>query len=647
MKPYMKKYFPALIALATVLTLGSCQEEPVPEVPPTPSESGQESGFKLIASYGDPGSKAVFDDDGLGMMWTSGDALTMINTADASRIYILTTDITNPAKVAEFTTEEAVAPGSYIVINNQDRLGVEIDTEMTSDLSELAKRVRMYSTVNVNTGDTEATIVLQQLFTMLTFKFVNVPTGFADGLTVGMAVAKDGLPDLGSALVTSAGAKLDYSGTWKAELGKVAGAQAKTLIVPADLTGGRVHFYAKGQPDASTYVVYDFVKSGFKLLPGKNYSVTFDFSKPGAATTLTKVGTALPLLTPADFRAAAFLDADLLWRVESDVDFDGEDYFPIRGAILGEDHTLSKVQIPLAQCDYVGLASEGSVSHIKLSGAEIKGRDRVGSMVGDGNCYDCHADRAIVSGREKVGGIVGYANGPIRDCSFLGWGSVTGTGDEVGGIVGNAQGNCLELMANGSVQGGSLVGGIAGYCAEKCDLCGFEGGVKGSDTYVGGVVGQGQCTLSYCKGAVVGNDIVGGVIGMGTCTNCYHIGDVTGGIGKYNVGGVNGSYIAVAVKNCYSCGTVQPTGIGITPKKGGDGENLTSCSLLYDGVSSETNCNCGSDKTFVSLLTTINGDGVYSDICWPDNKAGCPMFKWQLGNLSAGIEIPGFEAEEW
>ena len=153
--------------------------------------------------------------------------------------------------------------------------------------------------------------------------------------------------------------------------------------------------------------------------------------------------------------------------------------------------------------------------------------------------------------------------------------------------------------------------------------------------------------MSYCKGAVVGNDIVGGVIGMGTCTNCYHIGDVTGGIGKYNVGGVNGSYASVAVSNCYSYGTVQPTGIGITPKKGGDGENLTSCSLLYDGVSSETNCNCGSDKTFVSLLTTINGDGAYSDICWPDNKAGCPMFKWQLGNLSAGIEIPGFEAEEW
>ena len=575
------------MTLAALFTLGSCQVEVAELDTPEPASHG----FTLIASYGDASSKSAFEDNGLGMVWTPGDFLCMINAADESKTYILETDITEPAKVAVFTTEEPVAPGSYFIVN-QDRLAVSIDTGMTSDLDELAKRVRMWATLNVNTGDTEASIVLQHLFTMLTFKFVNVPAGFDDGLTVGMAAAKDGLPDLGSALITYGGAKLDCSGTWKAEFGKVAGAQAKTLIVPADLTGGRIHFYAKGRQDGSAYVVYDFVKSGFKFLPGKNYSVTFDFSKSGAATTLAQSGAVTMLATPADFRAAAFLDAELYCLVESDVNFDGEDYFPISGTIVGQDHTLSNVRIPLAECDHVGLVSEGSASRINLAAAEIKGRDRVGSMVGDGKCFDCHADRAIVSGRDKVGG-------------------------------------------------------IAGYCAEKCDRCGFEGSVKGSDTYVGGVVGQGQCTLSYCKGGVIGDNIVGGVIGMGTCTNCYHIGSVTGGEGKQAVGGVSGSYVAVAVRNCYSCGTVTPTGIGITLKEGSGAENLTSCSLLYDGVSSESNCNCGPEKTFVSLLSKINGDEVYSEICWPDNTSGCPMFKWQLGNLSAGIEIPGFETEDW
>ena len=148
------------------------------------------------------------------------------------------------------------------------------------------------------------------------------------------------------------------------------------------------------------------------------------------------------------------------------------------------------------------------------------------------------------------GSVVGYANGKnivIENCfSYV---TVTGTGRNVGGIVGYANStttirNCANL---GAVTGDSNVGGI-----------------------IGGFVGSGAViTGCYNTGAVTATaSNAGGIFGNGnygiTVTNCYNTGAVSassnaGGIGGVTKGEINwtGTLVATtAVSDCYSVGAV-------------------------------------------------------------------------------------------
>ena len=176
------------------------------------------------------------------------------------------------------------------------------------------------------------------------------------------------------------------------------------------------------------------------------------------------------------------------------------------------------------------------------------------------------------------GSVVGYANGKnivIESCfSYV---TVTGSGSNVGGIVGYANStttirNCANL---GAVTGSGSVGGI-----------------------IGGFVGSGAViTGCYNTGAVTGAvtataSNAGGIFGNGnygiTVTNCYNTGAVSASSNAGGIGGVakgemmywSGELVATTtVSDCYSVGTVTG-GNGAFGSVDAGSATVTSCYAL-------------------------------------------------------------------
>ena len=208
------------------------------------------------------------------------------------------------------------------------------------------------------------------------------------------------------------------------------------------------------------------------------------------------------------------------------------------------------------------------------------------------------------------GSVVGYANGKnivIENCfSYV---TVTGTGRNVGGIVGYANSTTtIRNCANhGAVTGSDSVGGI-----------------------IGGFVGSGAViTGCYSTGAVAATaSNAGGIFGNGnygiTVTNCYNTGAVSansnaGGIGGVLKGEMNwtGTLVATStVSDCYSVGTVT----------GGNG----AFGSVDAGSATVTNCYALAADANAAVLTEEQMKSVELDteafglIC-----GGYPALKWQ------------------
>ena len=102
--------------------------------------------------------------------------------------------------------------------------------------------------------------------------------------------------------------------------------------------------------------------------------------------------------------------------------------------------------------------------------------------------------------------------------------------------------------------------GLFGYVGASGTVknVGLEGGKIFGGTYVGGIVGFNQGTVSYCynTGDVFGNLYVGGVVGYengGTLKYCYNMGAVSG---VKDVGGVAGCIEESGTKYCFNTGAV-------------------------------------------------------------------------------------------
>ncbi len=194
---------------------------------------------------------------------------------------------------------------------------------------------------------------------------------------------------------------------------------------------------------------------------------------------------------------------------------------------------------------------------------DISGNSEVGGVVGynydKGTVKDCY-NEGTISGNSKVGGVVGYNNGigsTVTSCSNRG---TVSSRDTVGGIVGYNEGSVTECHNEGAVSGvfdgGNYIGGVVGrnYSGSTVKDCYNTGTISGTGNYVGGVAGGNDSAVTDCynTGAVNGGSNVGGVVGNNgsTVTNCYNAGAVSG---VNAVGGVVGfnTFRSNPVTNCY------------------------------------------------------------------------------------------------
>ncbi|MGV6872620.1 MBG domain-containing protein [Pseudochelatococcus sp. B33] len=254
------------------------------------------------------------------------------------------------------------------------------------------------------------------------------------------------------------------------------------------------------------------------------------------------------LANDIDF-AAAFTDSSV-WRTATTKDADANlfGFVPIGtfadgiyfgGVLDGRGHIIQGLVIHRPQQSYVGLfGSTGSATIENLSLGDVR-----------------------VTGEGIVGGLVGTASTTAIDNVRV-TGSVTGTGNEVGGLVGGQSmdgGSITNAWADVDVTGANFVGGLVGAQNTSDNIIANSyatGNVQGSVS-VGGLLGggAGAITGSYATGAVTGTSNVGGLAGHddGTITDAYATGAVTG---EYYVGGLVGYLVAGTITNAWASGDV-------------------------------------------------------------------------------------------
>ena len=199
------------------------------------------------------------------------------------------------------------------------------------------------------------------------------------------------------------------------------------------------------------------------------------------------------------------------YRMVADVDLSaygnwtpiGSEDTPFRGTFEGNYHTIRNLTITNATQEYQGLFgwAKGIIQNVLVSNANISvtyPNAAVGTIVGrnDGIVQNCAMLGGSVRGNVYVGGIVGcnismsMSMGTVQNCYATG--SVTGTGESAGGIVGGNGGTVRNCYATGSVTGtGNNAGGVAGIATGKTENCVALGVVVSDATNVNRVVGAG------------------------------------------------------------------------------------------------------------------------------------------------------------
>ena len=301
---------------------------------------------------------------------------------------------------------------------------------------------------------------------------------------------------------------------------------------------------------------------------------------------------------------------------------------PFTGLFNGLGHKISNLTINRPTTDYVGLFGYtygADIRNVNLVGASVRGQDNVGALAG---YVDTIVERSqasgTVTGRDNVGGLVGWSDGAISNSSssasvvgasnvggLAGYnaldaisasqssGNVTGSGDNVGGLVGQSDsaviasqshatvvgvnavgglvGNNLGTISNstasGAVSGTGNVGGLVGFNgpAGAIDTGHASGTVTGKLDSVGGLVGEngGSVVDSDASSSVTGADSVGGLIGknIGNVTNSFATGTVGG---TSSVGGLVGyNYFNATIDASHASGNVS----GVDSVGGLVGEN--------------------------------------------------------------------------
>ncbi len=204
------------------------------------------------------------------------------------------------------------------------------------------------------------------------------------------------------------------------------------------------------------------------------------------------------------------------------------------GTFDGNNHTISNFKLTTTREMYTGLfgSVSGFIRNLGLIDPNIFAEGGiVGSLAGhldQGIITNCYAKRAIVSGGNIIGGLVGSNDSDILECYSTG---IVSGNSSVGGLVGRiSEGTVKRCYSKAGVSGNRSVGGLVGITVhERSEITNSyaNGSVEG-DTYIGGLAGQveqGNAYKCYSTGSVSGNRSVGGFVGnirfLGNVLRCF------------------------------------------------------------------------------------------------------------------------------
>jgi len=304
--------------------------------------------------------------------------------------------------------------------------------------------------------------------------------------------------------------------------------------------------------------------------------------------------------------------------------------------------------------------NSGSISGSYATG-NATGVNTVGGLVGTnwGSISNSYSIGNVI-GVNSVGGLAGIngAGGILSNVHATG--NVTGSGDTVGGLVGfmsdNNQGMATTInnaYSSGTVSGVKNVGGLVGWYTgtlSSITSAHTTGNVTGSGDNVGGLVGRsdsGAINTVYATGDVSGVNYVGGLIGSsgGTLSNVNGSNNVSG---VSIVGGLVG-YNAGAISNAsYSIGTVAGSGAGSNNVGGLAGANSGTLSNVYstanvsgvNGVGGLVGNNWGSVTDSYSTGNVL-GVGTIGGLAGSNGAGGTLRNVYATGNVAGSGDVVG------
>ena len=313
-----------------------------------------------------------------------------------------------------------------------------------------------------------------------------------------------------------------------------------------------------------------------------------------------------------------------------------------------------------------------SISNSYATGT-VAGVSQVGGLVGYGlgrgiSISDSHATGAVTGSGDNVGGLVGDGSGSAssRISGSYATGAVTGSGDNVGGLVGSSgSGSISDSHATGAVTGsGDNVGGLVGSSFISISGSYATGTVAGVNQ-VGGLVGYGQrgsssISDSHATGAVTGSgDNVGGLVGsiggsFRSISGSYATGTVAG---VNQVGGLVGSSgRGISISGSYATGAVAGSGDNVGGLVGSSGSGSISGSYATGAVTGEFNVGGlvgGSIGSISASYATgyVSGDGAIgglvgsstgttTDSYWDTETSGQDFSDGGSGKTTSELQSP-------
>jgi hypothetical protein len=262
----------------------------------------------------------------------------------------------------------------------------------------------------------------------------------------------------------------------------------------------------------------------------------FDINIKASAESLSGSGTLSDpyIITTAEQLASITTNGlSLYYKLGNDIDLSdytswapiGNSSKPFTGTFDGNGFTVNHLMIGTSNSQssssYLGLfgyISGATVKNIGLAVSIYSTGKYLGGLAGAayGKCTITSCSLSgILQGSSYVGGLIGYIDNSYT-CVSNSYASdkVTGSNNEVGGLIGENHAVVTNCYATGSSFGNNYVGGLIGYNYGKTINAYSNVSVSGT-SYIGGFAGKsvGKVINVYSSGNVTGTSNVGGLVG--------------------------------------------------------------------------------------------------------------------------------------